>query len=159
MEFFLAYDTSFSNHRGKDIANLDFLSPLPLPPIKDDISGPCVLSDPDDLSIYLIRTCGFLPSFYPKSDVGLGGEIFNLILQSWVDYLLPKYIFAHTMPQFHNLQMVGSVDRIYVVSAGNPHLQTQFELWRTIPGHSILDAREAKERSWQALLHLARIIV
>ena len=73
MEFRLAYNFSLSYLRGKDNANADILSRLPLPPTEEDISGYCALSDPDDLGVYLIRACGFIPSFCPIPDIGLSG--------------------------------------------------------------------------------------
>ena len=73
MEFLSAYNFSLSYRRGKDNANADFLSRLPLPPTNEDISGSCALTDPDDLGIYLIRACGLVPSFCPIPGIGLGG--------------------------------------------------------------------------------------
>ena len=73
MEFFSAYNFSLSYRRGKDNANADFLSRLPLPPTNEDISGSCTLTDPDDLGVYLIRACGLVPSFCPIPGIGLGG--------------------------------------------------------------------------------------
>ena len=55
MEFLSAYNFSLSYRRGKDNANADFLSRLPLPPTDEDISGSCALTDPDDLGVYLFQ--------------------------------------------------------------------------------------------------------
>ena len=71
MEFLSAYNFNLSHRRGKDNANADFLSRLPLPPTEEDISGPRALSNSNDLEIYLIRACGFIPSFFPIPDIGL----------------------------------------------------------------------------------------
>ena len=70
MEFLSAYNFRLSYRRGKDNANADFLSRLPLPPTKEDISGSCALTDPDDLGVYLIRACGFVPYFCPIPGIG-----------------------------------------------------------------------------------------
>ena len=46
---------------------------MPLPPIEEDISGASVLTDPDDLGVYLIRACGFTSPACLVPGVGLGG--------------------------------------------------------------------------------------
>ena len=73
MEFLSDYNFSLSYRHGKDNANADFLSRLPLPPTNENISGSCALTDPDDLDVYLIRTCGLVPSFCPIPGIVLGG--------------------------------------------------------------------------------------
>ena len=73
MEFLSAYNFRLSYRRGQENANADFLSRLPLPPIAEDISGASALTDPDDLGVYLIRTCGFTTPACPVPGVGLGG--------------------------------------------------------------------------------------
>ena len=73
MEFLWAYNFRLSYRRGQENANADFLSPLPLPPIEEDISGAFALTDPDDLGVYLIRACGFITPSCPVPGGGLGG--------------------------------------------------------------------------------------
>ena len=73
MEFVSAYNFRLLYRRGQEKVNADFLSRLPLPPIEEDISGASALTDPDDLSVYLIRACGFITPSYLVSGVGLGG--------------------------------------------------------------------------------------
>ena len=73
MEFLSACNCRLSYRRGRDNANADFLSPLPIPPTAEDISGSSALTDPDDLGVYLIRACGYTTSFCPIPGVGLGG--------------------------------------------------------------------------------------
>ena len=73
MEFLSAYNFRLSYRRGRDHANADFLSRLPLPPIAEDISGASALTDPDDLTVYLTRACGFTTRACPVPGVGLGG--------------------------------------------------------------------------------------
>ena len=73
MECFSAYNFRLSYRRGQENANADFLSRLPLPPIAEDISGASALTNPDDLSVYLIRACGFTTPACPVPGVGLGG--------------------------------------------------------------------------------------
>ena len=73
MEFLSAYNFRLSYRRGQENANADFLSRLPLPPIEEDIFGASALTDPDDLGVYLIRTCGFTTPSCPVPGVGLGG--------------------------------------------------------------------------------------
>ena len=51
MEFLSAYNFSLFYRRGKDNANADILSRLPLPPKDEDISGYCALTDTDDLGV------------------------------------------------------------------------------------------------------------
>ena len=73
MEFLSAYNYRLSYRRGRDHANADFLSRLPIPPTADDISGSSALTDPDDLGVYLIRACGYTTASCPTPGVGLGG--------------------------------------------------------------------------------------
>ena len=73
MEFLSAYNYRLSYRRGRDNANADFLSRLPIPPTADDISGSSALTDPDDLGVYLIRACGYTTASCPTPGVGLGG--------------------------------------------------------------------------------------
>ena len=61
-----------SYRRGKDNVIAEFLSPLSLPRTEEGISGSCALLDLDDLGVYFIRACGFIPSFYPIPGIGLG---------------------------------------------------------------------------------------
>ena len=51
MEFLSAYNYRLSYRRGRDNANADFLSRLPIPPTAEDISGSSALTDPDDLDV------------------------------------------------------------------------------------------------------------
>ena len=46
-----------------------------LPPIADDVSGASALTDPDDLGVYLIRTCGLTTRSCPVPGVGLSGLV------------------------------------------------------------------------------------
>ena len=73
MEFLSAYNFRVLYRRGQENANADFLSRVPLPPIGEDISGASALTDPDDLSVYLIRACGFTIPACLVPGVGLGG--------------------------------------------------------------------------------------
>ena len=73
IEFLSTYNFRLSDRRGQENANTDFLSRLPLPSIKEDISGASALTDPDDLGVYLIRACGFTIPAFPVPGVGLGG--------------------------------------------------------------------------------------
>ena len=73
MEFLSAYNFRLSYRRGQENANADFRSPLPLPPIEEDISGASAVTDPDDLGVYLIRACGFITPSCPVPGVDLGG--------------------------------------------------------------------------------------
>ena len=73
MEFLSAYNHRLSYRRGRDNANADFLSRLPIPPPVEDISGSSAVTDPDDLGIYLIRACGYTTSSCPIPGFGLGG--------------------------------------------------------------------------------------
>ena len=73
MEFLSAYNFRLSYRRGQEIANVNFLSRLPLPPIDEDVSGASALTDPDDLGVYLIRACGLTTPSCPVPGVGLGG--------------------------------------------------------------------------------------
>ena len=80
MEFLLVYRFSLSYRRDKENANADFLSILPLPPIEEDMSDSCALSGPDDLGVYLIRACDFIPSFCPIIDITVGGLVTRRLL-------------------------------------------------------------------------------
>ena len=75
MEFLSAYNYRLSYRRGRDSANADFLSRLPIPLSAEDISDSSALTDPDDLGVhwYLIRACGYTTPSCPISGVGLGG--------------------------------------------------------------------------------------
>ena len=73
MEFLSAYNYRLSYRRGRDNANADFLSRLPIPPTAEDISGSSALTDPDDLGVYLIRAWGYTTPSCPIPGVGLGG--------------------------------------------------------------------------------------
>ena len=70
MKFLSAYNFSLPYRRGKDNANVDFLSRLPRPPTDEDISGSCALTDLDDIGVYLIRACGLVPSSCPIPGIG-----------------------------------------------------------------------------------------
>ena len=72
MEFLSAYNYRFSYQRGRENANADFFSRLPIPPTTEDISGSSALTDPDDLGFYLVRACGYTTSSCPIPGVGLG---------------------------------------------------------------------------------------
>ena len=65
MEFVSAYSYRLSYRRGRDNANANFLSRLPIPPTVEDISGCSALTDPDDLGVYVIRVCGYTTPSYP----------------------------------------------------------------------------------------------
>ena len=73
MGFLSAYNCRHSYRRGRDNANADFLSRLPILPIVDDISGSSTLTDPDDLAVYFICAYGYITSSCPIPGVGLGG--------------------------------------------------------------------------------------
>ena len=73
MEFLSAYNFRLSYRRGQENANADFLSRLPLPPIDEDVYGASVLTDPDDLGVYIIRACGLTTPSCRVPGVGLGG--------------------------------------------------------------------------------------
>ena len=71
--FLSAYNYRLSYRRGRDNANTDFLSRLPIPPTSEDILGSSALTDHDDLGVYLIRACGYTTPSCPIPGVGLGG--------------------------------------------------------------------------------------
>ena len=73
MEFLSAYNYRLSYRRGRDSANADFLSRLPILPSAEDISGSSALTDPDDLGVYLIRARGYTTASCPTPGVSLGG--------------------------------------------------------------------------------------
>ena len=73
MEFISAYNYRLSYGRGRDNANADFLSRLPILPTAEDISGSSALTDPDDLGVYLIRAYGYTTPSCPIPGVGLSG--------------------------------------------------------------------------------------
>ena len=75
MEILSAYNYRLSYRRGRENANADFLSRLPIPPTTEDISASSALTDPDDPGVYLIRVCGYTTSSCPIPGVGLGGLI------------------------------------------------------------------------------------
>ena len=72
MAFLSAYTYRLSYRRGRENANTNFLSRLPLPPTVKDISGSSALSDPDDLGVYVIRACDYIAPRCPIPGVGLG---------------------------------------------------------------------------------------
>ena len=73
MEFLSAYNYRLSYRRGRDNANADFISRLPIPPTAEDISGSSALTEPDDLGVYMIRACGYTTSSCSIPGVGFGG--------------------------------------------------------------------------------------
>ena len=75
MEFLSAYNDRLSYRRGRENANDDFLSRLPLPA---DILGSSALTEPDGLGLYLIRACGYITPSCPIPVVGLGGMVPSL---------------------------------------------------------------------------------
>lgn len=92
--------------------------------------GSCALSEPDDLGVYLIRACGFIPSFCPTPGYGFGG----LIRQPDPPILsgLPLTygdIRAHrtSLPPPH---MVGSIGRLHLVSAGSPYIPCDISTYK-----------------------------
>ena len=72
MEFLSADNFRLSYRRGQENANADFLSRLPFPPIKEDVSSASAMTDPDDLGVYPIRACGFTTPSCLVPGVGLG---------------------------------------------------------------------------------------
>ena len=73
MKVLSAYNFRLSYRRGQENADADFLSRLPLPPIDEEMSDASAPMDPDDLSVYLIRACGFTTAACLVPGVGLGG--------------------------------------------------------------------------------------
>ena len=73
MEFLSDYNYRLSYRRGREKANADFLSRLPLPPTVEDISGSSALSDPDGLGAYVIRARDYIAPPCPIPGVGLVG--------------------------------------------------------------------------------------
>ena len=73
MEFLSVYNYRLSYRRGRENANADFLSRLPLPSNAEDISGSSALMDSDDLGVYLTRACGYTTPSCPVPGVVLGG--------------------------------------------------------------------------------------
>ena len=135
MEFFSAYNFSLSYRRGKDNANADFLSQLPLPPTDEDISSSCALTVPDDFGVYLIRACGLVPSFCPIPGIGLGGlaplshatpsrALGGLIPQPDPPILgglpLSRADFRTHHAPLPPTHMIGFIDRPHGASSGNP---------------------------------------
>ena len=144
----MAYNLSLSYRRGKDNANADFLSRLPLPPTNEDISGSCALTGPDDLGVYLIRACGLVPSFCPIPGIGLGGlasssrNTPSLALGGLVpqpdDPILGGLPLSNDDFRTHNaplppVHMVGSIDRQARVSTRTPNTIHTLENTRLPP--------------------------
>ena len=73
MEFLSDCNYRLSYRRGREKANANFLSRLPLPPTVEDMSGSSALSDPDDFDTYVIRACDYIAPPCPIPSVGLGG--------------------------------------------------------------------------------------
>ena len=92
MEFLSAYNYRLSYRRGRDSANADFLSRLPIPPTAKDISDSSALTDPDDLGVYLIRACGYTTPSCPIPGVGLGGLTPSFYNPSTGQYLFPTTV-------------------------------------------------------------------
>ena len=70
MEFLSDFNYSLSQWRGRENANANFLSRLPLPPTVEGISGSSALSDPDDLGVYVMCACDYIA--LPRSIPGVG---------------------------------------------------------------------------------------
>ena len=73
VEFLSAYNFRLTYRRGRDNADADFLSRLPLPPIEEDITGYSALTDPENLGVYLIRACGYTTPACPIPSVSMDG--------------------------------------------------------------------------------------
>ena len=73
MEFLSAYNYRLSFKRGRENANADFVSRLPIPHTTEDISGSSALTDPGELGVYLIRACSYTTPSCPIPGVGFGG--------------------------------------------------------------------------------------
>lgn len=72
---FLAFNFSIFSHLGKNNANAEFLSRLPLLPTDESISRYCTLPDLDDLGVYIIHARGLIAFSCPIPDIGLGGLV------------------------------------------------------------------------------------
>lgn len=134
MEFLSAYNFSLSYRRDKYNANADFLSRLPFPPTKEDNSGYCVLSGPDDLGVYFIRACGFKPIYFRILAISLGGQppLSPSIQEPGSSRLIPQpdppimgwLLLTHDDFNIHlaplpTPHMVGSIDRPHLISGGD----------------------------------------
>ena len=72
MEFLSVYNYCLSDRRGRERANADFLSRLPLPPTVEDLSGSSALTDPDEpRSLIDTRTYSYIMPFFPIPGAGL----------------------------------------------------------------------------------------
>lgn len=172
IEFLLAYNLRLPYRRGKDNATADFLSQLPIPPTKEDISGSSALSGLGNLGVYLIRACGLTTTpFCPTPGLGLDGLALSLSPASEIglDWLVPQpeIPLSGRLPltnddfQTYNVRllsphMVGLVYQPYTIPTENPTLPMLFDRTITPPGPPIHDAHEAKPRSWQVEPHHVR---
>ena len=170
MEFLSAYNFGLSYRRGRDNANADFLSRLPLPPIEEDISGSSALSDPDDLGVYLIRACGLTTPSCPIPGVGLGGLApspdtapsaglggLNPPPDTPVSGGLPltKDDFRTHRAPMPPRHMTARPNRPYATPPEAPCTAYAINASDAAPPH---DAHEAKPRSWKVMPHRARTI-
>ena len=72
MEFLSVYNYRLSYRRGRENANADFLSRLPLPSTVEDLSGSSALTDPDEpKSLLDTCACSYTMPFFPIPGVGL----------------------------------------------------------------------------------------
>lgn len=107
MEFLSAYEFTLLYCCGRDNANADFLSRLPLPPPEEDISVSCALSDLDDFGVHLIRAYGLMPFSCPIPGIVMSGILFTQI------------DFHTNRAPFLPPHMVRSIDRPHLMFTGN----------------------------------------
>ena len=96
--------------------NADFISRLSLPPTVEDVLSSSVLTDPDDLGVYLIGASGYIMLFFPIPGVGLGGLVpspnpitvtgsnrfFPYRFWSWLGYPWRMTTFGHAVFRCQN---------------------------------------------------------